>query len=901
MARPPDVALAPCISAREHARDGPTPDRVVSNLDETFEAVVLDWDDMTLPDRQSELSPLRERIEDLCGAGVHVVIVTGSRVEDIDEQIWARPPGRGRLHISCAQGSEVYNVTTDGPRRVFRTERADAARWAADWLSHQGITGELVLVCEGSLGSGGGPDGGDHAQSVFARAVAVSLRGKPDATDHGFARPDAAPARLIALLDQQLDRRATFRVPKIDLDPAWVVPLPTGHNSQRVAEALGAVGNGSATARGSREEDGRGSAPLFLVNGCYTPDGHLLPCPDWTTLELTGTDHRHRDRRVLDLRGGTLVRMSTGTESIRSLRFVSMDDPHAVALRAEGPEIHLQAGEPLRAPPGDALFHIDDDHGTKVATAGPRGNQVAVAARDRVTTTDGRRVVERLGAWVAAPVGTADPDEARDRLARLDDRGFDALLADHRAAWARRWDDAEVVIEGDPEAELSARFAVFHLLCAAANSGESAVPARGLTGNAYGGHVFWDADVFVLPALVALRPAAARAMLEYRIRRLPAARDQASAEGRSGARFPWESAGDGRDVTPRLVRGPHNELVPIATGANEAHIVADVAWAAVHYAAWTGDDAFLNGAGRDLVVDTARYWADRIRTDAAGRGHIDGVIGPDEYHTGVDDNAYTNVMARWNLLHGANLLSRSGGDEEAEHWRNMAGRLVDGWSPERGLYEQFAGYFDLDPLVMSEFAPPPVAADVLLGAERVSGSQLIKQADVLMLHHLVPDEVRDGSLRPCLDFYGPRTAHGSSLSPAIHAALLARGSQPERALEMFRMAARLDLDDRTGTTAEGLHLATMGGVWQALAFGFLGVRANKGVLAVNPCLPEDWHALGLRFRFRGRPLCVRAERRRVTITSRAALLVRIGDQPPVRLEAGTTDIPLSPTPRTSHP
>jgi trehalose/maltose hydrolase-like predicted phosphorylase len=594
--------------------------------------------------------------------------------------------------------------------------------------------------------------------------------------------------------------------------------------------------------------------------------------------------------------------MSTETESIRSLRFVSMDDPHAIALRAEGPEIHLQAGEPLRAPPGDALFHIDDHHGTKVATAGPRGNQVAVAARDRSTTTDGRRVVERLGAWVAAPAGTSDPAEARDRLARLDDRGFDTLLADHRAAWARRWDDAEVVIEGDPEAELSARFAVFHLLCAAADSGESAVPARGLTGNAYGGHVFWDADVFVLPALAALRPAAARAMLEYRIRRLPAARDQASAEGRSGARFPWESAGDGRDVTPQLVRGPHNELVPIATGANEAHIVADVAWAAVHYAAWTGDDAFLNEAGRDLVVDTARYWADRIRSDAAGRGHIDGVIGPDEYHTGVDDNAYTNVMARWNLLHGANLLGRSSGDDdEAEHWREMAGRLVDGWSPERGLYEQFAGYFDLESLVMSEFALPPVAADVLLGADRVSGSQLIKQADVLMLHHLVPDDVHDGSLTPCLDFYGPRTAHGSSLSPAIHAALLARAGQPERALELFRMAARLDLDDRTGTTAEGLHLATMGGVWQALAFGFLGVKADEGRLTVNPRLPEDWHALGLRFRFRGRPVCVRAEHRLVTITSSAALLVRIGDQPPVRLEAGTTDIPLPPTPRTSHP
>ena len=261
----------------------------MSNLDETFEAVVLDWDDLALPDRQSELSPLRERIEGLCGAGVHVVIVTDSRVEDIDEQLWARPHGRGHLLLCCAQGSEVYALTADGPRPVFRTDRADASQWAADWLSHRGITGELVLVCKGSLGSGGAPDGDEPARSVFTRAVAVSLRGDPDAMDHGFARPDGAPARLIGLLDQQLDRRATFRVPNIDFDPAWVVPLSAAHRSQRVAEALGALGNGSATARGSREEDGRGSAPLFLVNGCYTSDGHLLPGPE---LDRARTDRQ---------------------------------------------------------------------------------------------------------------------------------------------------------------------------------------------------------------------------------------------------------------------------------------------------------------------------------------------------------------------------------------------------------------------------------------------------------------------------------------------------------------------------------------------------------------------------------------------------------------------------------
>ncbi len=275
-------------------------------------------------------------------------------------------------------------------------------------------------------------------------------------------------------------------------------------------------------------------------------------------------------------------------------------------------------------------------------------------------------------------------------------------------------------------------------------------------------------------------------------------------------------------------------------------------------------------------------------------------MGPDEYHTRVDDNAFTNVMARWNLRSGATLVDHPGGRAEAERWRRLADRLVDGWSPERGIYEQFAGYFDLEPLVMSEVAPPPAAADLLLGAERVSGSQLIKQPDVLMLHQLVPGDVRPGSLAPCLDYYGPRTAHGSSLSPAVHAALLARTGRPDQALEMFRKAARLDLDDGRGTTADGLHLATMGGVWQALAFGFLGLRAGTGGLAVDPCLPEDWGALGLRFRFRGRPVSLRAGHRLLTVTSPAPLVVQIGARPPVRLEAGTTDIPLEPRIRTTR-
>lgn len=395
--------------------------------------------------------------------------------------------------------------------------------------------------------------------------------------------------------------------------------------------------------------------------------------------------------------------------------------------------------------------------------------------------------------------------------------------------------------------------------------GDLAVGARGLSGDAYGGHVFWDADVYVLPVLAAVAPAAARAMLEYRIRRLPAAREAAAKLGRRGARFPWESARDGRDVTPRLANGHDGEPVKIWTGETEEHIVADVAWAAHHYAEWTGDRGFLDGPGGDLVVDTARYWASRLRIDNEGRGHIDGVMGPDEYHEPVDDNAFTNVMARWNLRAGADVVERSGNRSTSAEWSRLATRLVDGWDPGRAIYEQFAGYFDLEPLMAAEVAPRPVAADLELGPERVARSQLVKQADVLMLHHLIPDEVVPGSLARCLDFYEPRVVHGSSLSPAVHASLLARAGEPDRALALLRLAARIDLDDLTGTTAGGLHLAAMGGLWQALAWGFLGLRAQRGVLWIDPSLPAAWGALALRFRIFGNPVTVRAEPGGVTV------------------------------------
>jgi trehalose/maltose hydrolase-like predicted phosphorylase len=765
------------------------------------------------------------------------------------------------------------------------TDNSDAAGWAARWLAARGITGGLVLVLGGEFGPIGSLPGRDSFLAVpeLGRAVVVSVGVEPGGIPDGVLHVGGGADRLTVLLDAQLARRAERRVPNIDVDPAWVLRLPEDPAKERSAEALGALSNGWAGTRGAREEDGPATSPLFVVNDVYTDSDapRLLHGPQWTGLALRRTHGQPREEsRLLDLRTGVLVRAVDDTTHLRSLRFVSAANSFAFGMRAEGRKPYLDAGEPLTAPRDPVGLERECRGEVHLARTGDAsGGGIVVAARDSVGDSGPVRVVERLAAWSAISAGVASWEEAAARLTEIEAAGFERLLAEHRGAWARRWADAEVTIDGSPDDQLAARLAVFHLLSAAGDEGETAVGARGLTGDAYGGHVFWDADVFVLPVLAAIRPGAARAMLEYRIRRLPAARAAAARLGLSGARFAWESATDGTDVTPRHVRGGHGELIAIRTGQHEEHIVADVAWAAVNYAAWTGDEAFLTGVGRDLLVDTARYWASRIRRDHDGAGHVYGAMGPDEYHDVVDDNAYTNVMARWNLRRGADLLIETVADrDEARGWQDLADALVDGWDAQRGLYEQFAGYWDLEPLLMAQIGPPPVAVDMLLGAERVAGSQLIKQADVLMLHHLVPDEVVPGSLANCLQFYEPRCAHGSSLSPAVHASLLASAGRPDRALELFRLASRLDLDDLTGTTAGGIHLATMGGVWQALAVGFLGLRPSGDTLNIFPCLPDEWDALGLRFRFHGQPVGVRADHDTITIACAAPLLVRVGLQ-----------------------
>lgn len=769
---------------------------------------------------------------DLSWAGIVVEVEPGS---DLHED----PGVVRRLHDLARSGIPVVPA---GPTGIGG---------AVEHLAEQGITGRLVLVVLAGTGAGSLPPRARRATGV----------------------PALPAAALRAVLDDGLARRRGHRVPDVDDDPRWTITLPAGSPHRRVAESLGALANGTIGTRASLEEDGPGSSPLLVAAGVYTDEEipRLVEGPAWATLALAGTEP---GSRTVDLRTGVLHR-SDPRSGLRSVRFVSAVRPAGLAMRAEGPPEVL--GPELPPVPGHA--------------GGGDGGGLSVAVRDRVSVVDGTRVVERIAAAVGHPCHRPAPGTAEGIADALEEIGVDALLAEHRAAWAARWRDAEVTIEGAPEDELAARFAVFHLLAAAAPGPEAAVGPRGLTGPAYGGHVFWDADVYVLPALAAIHPGAARAMLGYRTARLAAAQAEARQLGLPGARFPWESAAAGSDVTPLFVRR-EGHLVEVLTDDHEEHIVADVAWAADRLVQWTGDEALAAGPVRQILQETARYWAGRLGTEP-DPAHLRCVMGPDEYHERVDDDAFTNVMARWNLRRAAAVADDP---REGARWLALAEGLVDGWDDARGCHEQFAGYWDREPLLADQIADPPFAADLVLGAERVAGSQLVKQPDVLLLHHLVPHEVRPGSLAADLAVYDPRTVHGSSLSPAIHSSLHARARRPERALEMFRVAARLDLDDLTGTTAGGLHLATMGGLWQALAHGFLGIEVGARRLSIDPCLPDDWTALEMRMRYHGHRLGVRADHESVHVScDREVPLVVAGR--PVRCRAPGVTVALPPRPQ----
>lgn len=466
----------------------------------------------------------------------------------------------------------------------------------------------------------------------------------------------------------------------------------------------------------------------------------------------------------------------------------------------------------------------------------------------------------------------ADPETAAvDAVHAQSWEGFAAAFEAHAMRWQQVWDRADVAVPGHPGDEQALRFLAYHLSIAADRDPRVSVGARTLSGTGYQGHVFWDVEVFMLPFYLHTAPDVARCLLTYRHHTFDGARRRARELGQRGACYAWESTTTGDDVTPRVAAVTDSgEEIPLFTGTQQVHVTADVAYAVWRYWEATRDDEFLRGPGAEILAETARFWAGRVVLDGSSY-HIRGVMGPDEYHHGVNDNAYTNWMARFNLERAAwtgewlrtdhpqswqSLVTRIGLDDgELEYWNAIAGRLYVPEPGEDGVIEQFEGFFGLEEYPLQDEGQAD-GLDRLFDLHKINAVKLLKQADVLMLPFLFPERFDRRILAANYAYYEPLTDHRSSLSPGVHAALAARLGLKEQAQRYWEESLMLDLSDTMSNSALGVHPACMGGTWQALVFHILGVHFvddRPQVEAGAPDrLPEGWRSVALNLLWRGR-------------------------------------------------
>lgn len=449
-------------------------------------------------------------------------------------------------------------------------------------------------------------------------------------------------------------------------------------------------------------------------------------------------------------------------------------------------------------------------------------------------------------------------DRCRRTLDRAQIEGMDVLFAKQAEWLAAFWERSDVRIEGHDELQQAIRWCLFQLAQAAARADGAGVPAKGLTGSGYSGHYFWDTEIYVLPFLTYTSPQWARNALRARVLMLPAARRRAAQLNEAGALFPW-----------RTINGEEASAY-YAAGTAQYHINADVSFALGKYVSATGDQDFLASEAADVAVETARLWATLgfwRGTNGDSTFNIHGVTGPDEYTTVVNDNLFTNVMARYNLRFAARvvreieasdpeayaaLAARTGLDEgEADAWERAAEAMHIPFSEALGIHPQDSMFLEKE--VWDLANTPADQRPLLLHFHPlvIYRFQVLKQADVVLALFLQGSHFTAEEKLADFEYYDPLTTGDSTLSAVVQSILAAEVGYQDLAREYFDHALYVDLHDLHHNASDGVHVASAGGVWTALVCGFGGMRDFAGELSFDPRLPADWPSLTFPLQWRG--------------------------------------------------
>jgi alpha,alpha-trehalose phosphorylase len=515
---------------------------------------------------------------------------------------------------------------------------------------------------------------------------------------------------------------------------------------------------------------------------------------------------------------------------------------------------------------------------------------------------------------------SAPPRELADRAERTLDRairrGFKELVDDQREYLDDFWRKSDVQVEGDPALtdrprygfQQAIRWNLFQILQAVGRAEGVGVPAKGLTGQTYEGHYFWDTEIYVLPFLIYTAPRIARNLLRFRHSMLDKARDRAKELRQKGALFPW-----------RTINGEESSAY-YAAGTAQYHLNADIMYALKKYVDATGDEELLFDEGVEMLVETARMWYDLgfFSERKGGRFCIHAVTGPDEYTTVVDNNTYTNLMARLNLRFAAAtvealrsqqpdsyqaLVHKTGLQEsEAAEWRRAADHMHIPYDDGVGIHLQDSRFLERE---VWDFENTPAEHYPLLlhyHPLTIYRHQVIKQADIVLAMFLLGDEFSEDAKRRNFDYYDPLTTGDSSLSACIQSIVAAEIGYMDKAMEYGRYAVLMDLADVGQNVSDGCHIASMGGTWMVLVYGFAGMRDYDGHLSFRPRLPKELKALRFQLSIQGRTLDVAIERESATYTLRAGpdLVIRHWDEEVALAEGMPLSKKLPPPHRRTH-
>lgn len=708
--------------------------------------------------------------------------------------------------------------------------------------------------------------------------------------------------------------------------------------------SLMTVGNGFLGVRATHEEDYTEQTRGMYVAGIYnkalpneTSDLVNLPDLVGVKIKLDGQLFSLLDgeilsyERTLNLFNGELKRevmwMNKDEARFKFIfqRFVAKDKLHVLASKITiislDKEVDLQIVTGINAQQTnfgrqhiieEKLRIFEEKYMQGIYTTTESGHTVALATsflyppeskvsygaknRQLQSTFDQRMVVgnpyvfEKVGTVFTSlnTIDVTDLDKlSLNSIKHYASQGYDLLLTESALKWKEFWGNKRIQIHSTNKFDQQAiDFALYQLeIMTPAHDERFSVGAKGLTGEGYKGHIFWDTEIFIKPFHLLNEPKTAKQLLRYRYLKLEQAKEKAIKNGYSGALFPWESAFSGEEETPEYaaINIKTGERQKVASALAEHHIVADIAYAVVNYYQATLDDEFMKKEGLALLKETSRFWISRA-TEDKGKLVINNVIGPDEYTEHINNNAYTNYMAYYNVEQALYFMAMYDEVDDllVELCRDFLDRIYLPRPNDNNIIPQDDTFLDKPEIDLTSYKKKQGSQSILLDYSRkeVNEMQILKQADVVMLLYLFPDLFSKDVILDNLHYYEQHTIHDSSLSKAIHAIVAARCGEITIAYKFFKEACLIDLGPNPKSSDEGIHAASLGAIWLAIVYGFANITFKKDRLALNPKLPAEWEEIQFPIQYRRTKLSISLTKNKINITKVCGpdLIVEIGHQ-----------------------